>query len=493
METFTFTNLLVLLVYLAAMIWIGIYCRRYSTKLEGFFVGFRSLGPWFLGFTYFATYYSSSVMVGNSGVGYKTGIAWMFMAIPQVVLIPIGLLLFAAALMNTSRQLGVITVPDYLRVRYKSNFPSGFLAIIMVVFLVPYMVAVTKGGALTFQTLLGVSYNWGVVIIIGITLAYTVVGGFMSGVITDMVQGIIMTVGAVVVFIVALVVAGGPTGVADKLNAIDPKLITAPGALGWTGLLGFSFVFGIAPWGLPQLLQKTFAMKNRRVVGPSAIIVILLAVFIMHTCNGIGVIARALYGNEFINNPDYAFPMTVVRLLPPFIDAFLLTAVVAAVMSTLDAVLLVAAGAVSRDLYQRVINSKASDESVLKVTWVVMIILSLVTMAFAFSPPPMLLYLTVFSFALLTSTILAPLFFGIYYRGGTLAGCVTSQILGVATVLIFNIFKIKFLIHPLVPGLIVALIALPLVSRFTEPLPQEFVNRIFSKEFKQGKLAPVKE
>ena len=484
----TVPNLVVLIIYLIIMVGIGIYCRRYTTKLEGFFVGFRNLGPWLLAFTYFATYYSSSVMIGNSGVGYKAGLAWFFMPIAQVLLIPIGLLLFAKALMNASKQLGVITIPDYFRARYKSTLPSGFLALIMVVFLVPYMVAVTKGGALAFEILLGVPYKWAVVIIIAITAAYSVVGGFMSGVITDMIQGIIMIAGVVTVFIVSLVAAGGPAGVALKLQAIDPNLIRTPGTLGWAGLLGFSFVFGIAPWGIPQLLQKTLAMKSRRVVGPSAIVVLITALLVLYACNGSGVIARALFGNEFINNPDYALPTLIIRYLPPIMGAILLTAVVAAVMSTLDGILLVAAGAVSRDLYQQIINKKASDKSVLRLTWIVMLVLSVITLFAAFSPPPMLLYLTAFSFSLMTATILAPMFFGIYYKKATLAGCVASQLVGVAVVLILTILKVKFLIHPLIPGLIAALITLPVVSSFTKKLPADFVARIFSDDYKRGKL-----
>lgn len=490
--TLTATNLSILILYLAVVVGIGWYCRRYTHKLEGFFVGFRTLGPWFLGFTYFATYYSSSVMVGNSGVGYKGGIAWLFMSIPQVVLIPLGIILFAAALMNASRQLGVITVPDYFKNRYQSTIPSGILAVTMVIFLMPYMVAVTKGGALVFETLLGVPYVWAVVILILITTAYTAVGGFMSGVITDSLQGVIMIVGATIVFIAGLAAAGGPSGVAEKLAALDPKLVTTPGTLGWKGLLGFSIVFGIAPWGLPQLLQKTFAMKNRRVVGPAAIVVILLALFIMHACNGIGVIARALYGNEFIKNPDYAFPMSVARLMPPVMAAVLLTAVVAAVMSTLDGLLLVAAGAVSRDLYQGIINKEASDGSVLKLTWIVMIILSLIAMFIAFKPPPMLLYLTRYAFTIIVPVILAPMFYGIYYRRSTTAGCIAAQIVGVGMALLLTEVGmpswIKWMVHPLVPALIAGLITLPVVSSFTKPLPEDFVNRIFSDAFKKGKL-----
>ena len=488
MGSLSSVNIVVLIIYLLIMVGIGIYCRRYTTKLEGFFVGFRSLGPWLLAFTYFATYYSSSVMIGNSGVGYKAGLSWFFMPIAQILLIPIGLLLFAKALMNASKQLGVITIPDYFRARYKSTLPSGILALIMVIFLVPYMVAVTKGGALAFETLLGIPYKWAVVFIIAITAAYSIVGGFMSGVITDMIQGVIMIVGVVTIFIVSLVAAGGPAGVADKLQAIDPQLIRTPGTLGWAGLLGFSFVFGIAPWGIPQLLQKTLAMKTRRVVGPSAIVVIMLALLILYTCNGSGVIARALFANEFIDNPDYAFPTLIARYLPPAMSAILLTAIVAAVMSTLDGILLVAAGAVSRDFYQQIINKKASDKRVLRLTWIVMLILSVITLFAAFSPPPMLLYLTAFSFSLMTATILAPMFFGIYYRKATLAGCVVSQVVGVSVVLILTIFKVKFLIHPLIPGLLAALITLPIVSSFTKKLPGDFVTKIFSEDYNQGKL-----
>ena len=483
MGTVSVTSIVVLSIYLVGMMGIGLYCRKYTTTLEGFFVGGRNLGPWLLALAYFATYYSSSVMIGNSGVGYKAGLAWFFMPVAQVVLIPIGLLLFSKALMNASQQMGVITIPDYFRSRYKSVIPSGILAVVMIVFLVPYLVAVTKGGALAFETLIGIPYNWSVVIILVITIAYTMVGGFMSGIITDLFQGGIMIIGGAAVFVTALLKAGGPTGVAEKLAAIDVTLVQTPGILGWAGLLGFAFVFGIAPWGLPQLLQKTLAMKNRLVLGPSAIIVLLSALCVLYTSNGTGIIARALWGNEFLNNPDYAFPMTVVRLMHPFFAAVLLTAVIAAVMSTLDGILLVAAGAVSRDIYQQIINKNADDKTVLKLTMIVVVIMGIITMIGAFSPPPILLYLTAFSFSMMTSTILAPMFFGIYSKKSTLAACVASQVIGISVTFILTILKVKFMIHPLIPGLIAACLTMPIVSRFTKPLPSDFVDKIFSKNF----------
>jgi SSS family solute:Na+ symporter len=469
----------IFILYIVLIIGVGIYCRRYTTTLEGFFVGARNLGPWLLGLAYFSTYFSSSVMVGNVGVGYKAGLSWFFMPILQTLALPVGLLIFAEGLRKTSKQLGIVTVPDYMRERYLNTFPAAFLAVVMIIFLMPYMVAVTKGAAVVVQTITGIPYFWSVWIVIGVTGAYVILGGFMSGVITDFAQALWMAAGALVTFVVALVYVGGPAAVATKLKALNPVLIETPGTLGWSGLFALSFVFGIAPWGLPQLVQKCFGMRDRRVVRPASIILVVMAFLILYTSNGNGIFARAIFGNELLNNPDYAFPKLVVALLPPILQGFILAAVAAAAMSTLDGVILVAAGAFARDLYQRIINPKAGDHVVLRINTVVLVILTIVTGYFSLRPPPLLLYLTVFSHSVLATSVMAPLFYGIYYRRATAGGCIASQIAGVAMVLIWFQLKQPFGIHPFLVGLVVSLIVFPIVSKLTAPLPQDFVTRIF--------------
>ena len=131
------TAMIIFWIYFLGMIGIGIYCRKYSTDFNGFMVGKRDLGPWYLGCAFFSTYLSSSVLIGNCGTAYYNGMSYMWNTVAQVLCTPIGIILLFAGLAKASKQLGVVTVPGYLKKRYLSNVPAGLLAAFMLVFLLP--------------------------------------------------------------------------------------------------------------------------------------------------------------------------------------------------------------------------------------------------------------------------------------------------------------------------------------------------------------------
>ena len=479
--------------YLAVVFGIGIYCRKYSNDLTGFLVGNRNMGPWMLGLAYFATYMSSTVMVGNAGTSYKAGMAFMFQGIPQILAIPVGLIIFASGLSRASKQLDVISVPDYLKKRYKSNLPSAFLALMMLIFLFPYMVGIAKAAAITMQMVTGLSYVASVWILCILTGVYMGFGGFMASAYTDVVQGFLMCFGATLVFIMGLVALGGPANVAATLQNLDPLLIETPGSLGWSNLIGISLVFGIAPWGLPQLLQKCFAMKDKRVIKPAAIIVMILCLFILFPSNCNGFLARAMFGNELLNKADYAFPMMVITLLPPVFQGLVLASVAAAAMSTLDGVVLVIGAAVGRDIYQGVINKKASDKQAYNITLITMCTVMVLIAVFAMNVNSQILYLTTFSHSIMASMIMAPVMFGLFWRKGTTAGCLAAQISGICGTLIWYQLGSPFGIHIILFGLICAFITFPIVSSFTKPLPEEFLDKLFDKKYKEFNWGRKKE
>lgn len=294
-----------------------------------------------------------------------------------------------------------------------------------------------------------------------------------------------MCFGATLVMILGLRAVGGPTNVANTLKSIDPLLVETPGTLGWDNLIGISLVFGIAPWGLPQLLQKCFSMRDKRVIKPAAVIVLVLCLFILFPSNTNGFIARALFGNELVGRQDYAFPMLVVTLLPPVLQGLVLASVAAAAMSTLDGVILVIGAALGRDLYQGVINKKASEKSVYRITLVTMMVVMLLIAIFAMDVNSPILILTTFSHSIMASMIMAPVMFGLFWRKGTTAGCVAAQIAGVSGTLIWWRLGSPFGIHIILFGLMCAFITFPIVSSFTKPLPEEFIDKLFDKKYKE--------
>ena len=486
------TAMIIFWIYFLGMIGIGIYCRKYSTDFNGFMVGKRDLGPWYLGCAFFSTYLSSSVLIGNCGTAYYNGMSYMWNTVAQVLCTPIGIILLFAGLAKASKQLGVVTVPGYLKKRYLSNVPAGLLAAFMLVFLLPYLIGVAKGSALMISAVTGFTFAQSVILILGVTLVYSLIGGFMAGTITDFFQSLLMCFGATFVFVAALIEIGGINNVITTLSAMDyDHLVNSPGALGWNQLVGVTFVFGLAPWGLPQLLQKGFAMKDKRVIKPSVIIVIFLMLFILYTSNGNGAIARALYGDALLESTDSVFPYMVTQLMPDWAQGLVMVAVVAAAMSTLDGVILVMGAAASNDLYKGCINPNASDKTVLRITQAVMfIVLGLLAIITIGGVGTQITFLATFSHTMMASMIAVPMFGGMFWRGGNTTGCVTAQVCGACSALIWYALGQPFC-HFFFPAMVMSFVGYVVGSKFGKPLPEEYIHILFpngqrEKEFHWG-------
>ena len=482
--------------YMAATIGVGIYCRKYSTDMTGFMVGNRDLGPWFLGCAYFATYMSSSVLLGNAGTAYRNGMCYMWNSFTQTMCIPLGLIILGSGLMKASKQLGVITVPEYLKKRYRSNFPSAFLAVMMVIFLIPYLIGIIKGCALMLETVTNIKYSYCVWLVVGVTIVYTMIGGFMAGAITDFFQALLMCFGASMVFILGLVSIGGFGNMVEGLRAIDTRLLEVPGPeLGWQNLVGLSLVFGIAPWGLPQLIQKFFAMRDKRVIRPSVYVVLLLLVLVLFTSNANGCIGRVMFGDQFMEgtSSDNIFPAMVVALLPEAFQGLVLAAVAAAAMSTLDGVILVMGAAVGKDFYQGVVNKKATDKQAYMVTQVTMVAVLLLLAFLSQNVPSQITFLATFSHSMMASMIMAPVLFGVFWKNATTAGCIASQLCGVGAAVIWYAIGQPLGLHFFIPAIILAFASFVIVSKCSKPMPKEFIELLFpsgekGKEFHWGQF-----
>lgn len=474
-QQLTSTAMIVFWIYFLAMVGIGIYCLKYSGGFDQFMVGNRDLGPWYLGATFFATYMSSSVMIGNCGTAYTSGMSYMWNGAVQVLCVPFGIIFLFAGLSKASKQLGVVTVPGYLKARYLSKVPSAMLGCFMVVFLFPYLIGIVKGSANMISAVTGFTFAHSVYLILGVTALYAVVGGFMAGTITDFFQALLMCFGATFVFVAALIHIGGLENVVTNLKAIDPILVDSPGTLGWNQLVGITFVYGFAPWGLPQLVQKGFAMRDKRVIKPCIVVVAFLLVFILFTSNANGAIARAIYGDEFLGAQDTVFPIMVARLLPEWAQGLVLAGVTAAAMSTLDSVVLVMAGAVANDIYKECINPKATSKTLLRISQVaVFVVFGLLALIVAGGVGQEITFLAAFSHTMMASMCAAPLFGGMFWKKGTTAGVIISQLCGVFFALLWYAIGQPFC-HFFFPAIIMYFVG----SKFGKPLPEAFINELF--------------
>ena len=288
-------------------------------------------------------------------------------------------------------------------------------------------------------------------------------------------------------------VVGGPAEIAAGVGGSDSALLETPGPMGWSNLFLFSSVFALTPWGLPQLVQTNFTIKDRKTVHISSIVLSIWLGAILIGSMIIGNMARAYFGDAYLDNVDAVFPNLVLTFFPNAIGAIIIVAVIAAAMSTIDGVLMTSGSAFGVDIFKRFIKKDASDKQVLTVTNITMFAIMAVVVVWAFNPPAMILTFSSFAFSVIAGALIVPVFAGIYSRKGTTLGCVAAMIAGAGGTLLWYVVKPggNYILGcpPFVAGAILSVIAYVAVSRFTPPLPQEFVDDLFSKEAEENAYA----
>ncbi|MEG1491166.1 MAG: sodium/solute symporter [Oscillospiraceae bacterium] len=477
----------VLGIYMIGMLGIGFYChKKNSGSLSNYLLGGRNLGPWVFALTYGTTYLSSSTFIGNAGTAYKGGLAFLFMPVAQMILLPLGLIWFSNGLRKVSSRLDAATIPEFLSKRYKSPVIGLLASIVIILFFVPYMVGIVKGGAVSLQSLLGVSYNIGVVLVSVVAAVYLIFGGYMARAYTDVVQGIMMFIGMALVVVAGFFIIGGPSEIASAVQAVDPALVETPGPMGWSSLFLFSTVFAIAPWGLPSLVQTNFTIKDKKTIHASAIVLSIWIGCILLGSMIIGNMGRAYFGDAYLSNVDSVFPALVLEFFPNFLGAVIIAAVIAAAMSTIDGVLMTNGSAVGVDIFKRYIKKDATDKQVMLVTNIAMLAIVAIVIVWAFNPPQMILTFSSFAFSVIAAGLIVPVFGGTLTKKGTSSGAVASLVTGVVTTLFWYVVKVNgnFIlgIPPFVVGMLLSAVAFFLVSKFTRQLPSAFVDDLLLKD-----------
>ena len=223
-----------LLLTLLLAVWVQRRARSGASRniVEEYFIGGRSMGGFVLAMTIIASYTSASSFVGGPGVAYSLGLAWVLLAMIQVPTTFLTLGVLGKRFAIIGRRLGAVTITDFLYARYRSDVVVILCSMALLVFFAASMVAQFIGGARLFQAVTGYPYEVGL-ILFGVTVVvYTAVGGFRAVVLTDALQGVVMVVASVVVFMAVLEAGGGMEQSIQTLKAIDPGLITPSGAGG---------------------------------------------------------------------------------------------------------------------------------------------------------------------------------------------------------------------------------------------------------------------
>jgi len=500
-----FIKLSMLAVFFGVMVGVGLYCRKHATDVNGFVLGGRSVGPWLTAFAYGTSYFSAVVFVGYAGqFGWKYGIAATWAGIGNALL---GSLLAWAVLGRRTRvmtqHLDSATMPQFFERRFQSKALKLAASAVIFVFLIPYTASLYNGLSRLFGMAFDIDYSICVIVMAVLTGIYVIAGGYMATAINDFIQGIIMIVGIAAVIGAVLNSQGGFLEALNKLGQVsDPLVSSTPGVFNSffgpdpVNLLGVVLLTSLGTWGLPQMVQKFYAIKSEQAINKGMIISTIFALIVAGGCYFLGGFGR-LFADKIgvteagvpVGGYDAVIP-TMLSGLSTFLIAIVVILVLSASMSTLSSLVLASSSTLTLDFLKGNIIKDMDEKK--QVRWmkgliVVFIAISVVMAILQYkSSVTFIAQLMGVSWGALAGAFLAPFLYGLYWKKATSSGCWASFIFSTVVMLANVVAKPMFpaiLQSPINAGafcMIAGLIIVPFVSLFTKKPDQKHLDDVFS-------------
>ncbi len=494
-------KIILLVVFLAMMLGVGIYTRNKAKNVNDFVLGGRTVGPWISAFAFGTSYFSSVVFIGYAGqFGWKFGLASTWIGLGNAF---IGSLLAWLILGRRTRlmsqQLDAKTMPEYFGKRFDSKALRVAGSVIAFVFLVPYTAGVYNGLSRLFGMAFDIDYRICVIIMAALTGAYVVIGGYMATALNDFIQGIIMLIGICLVIGAVLAGKGGFTSALQSLSQIPTDASVTTESLQQSQGLFASFfgpdplaLFGVVvltslgTWGLPQMVHKFYAIKDERAVKTGTVVSTFFAIVIAGGCYFLGG-----FGRLFADNPDIykedgsvAFDSivpTMLSTLPDLLIGIVVVLVFSASMSTLSSLVLTSSSTLTLDLIKPLKKKPMKDKTQLRLMQLFVVCFIVVSVVLAFNPPTFIAQLMGYSWGALAGAFLAPFLYGLYSKKISKAAVWASYLLGVGFT-VFNMFVpvIKSPINAGAITMVAGLILVPVVSAVTPKVNKEKVDEMFT-------------
>ncbi|WP_042350469.1 sodium/pantothenate symporter [Bacillus massiliigorillae] len=462
-----------LLIFLVLIFGIGFWSNRYiqssNSFLQEYFLGGRQLGGFVLAMTMMATYGSASSFIGGPGVAYTKGLGWVLLSMAQLATGYFVLMVLGKKFAIVARRYKAITIIDFLKSRYQSKAVVLLSAASIIIFLFSAMAAQWVGGARLIESLTGLSYTTALFIFAVSVLVYVIIGGFRAVALTDAVQGTVMLFGTIILLVATVIAGGGLSNIMGELVAENPNLVTPFGAdADLTPLYVSSFwiLVGVGVIGLPQITVRAMSYKDSKAMHKAIIVGTIVIGAIMLGMHLIGVLARPVVPGVEIG--DMVMPTLTMKVLPPFIAGIVLAAPMAAIMSTVDSLLILVGSTVVKDIYINYMKPNASEQQVKKASFIVTSVIGISVVLFALSPPDLLIWLNLFAFGGLESVFIWPVVFGLYWSTGNKYGALASMVVGMGSYILFDRFyPTAFGMHTVVLPILLSLIVYVIVSLLT--------------------------
>ncbi len=474
---------IVLMVYMVAMLVIGLWAARKVKNAEDWFVGGREMGPWITALAHGSSSVGGGMYIAGPQFGWETGASSLWAAPGDVFGPLLNFGVIARRMRRYTERTKSLTIPEFFGHRYYSRGVKLLSVIILLIAMVISLIVEYLAMGILLSCITGWSFQISLIIGCGVILIYTGAGGYLAVAYTDFIQSILMVIGLAILIPVALASVGGFTGMNEGLYAINAGLPTLWGedfVLKGAPLMiaGTALVYFVGYMGQPHLVIKTVAIKDEKSIRLVPLIGGIFGFFLSFGVYILGMVGRVAYPDVSMlpgGSAEYVMPMLALTKLPPILAGLLLACACSAIMSTASALLLVVGSSAGNDLYHGYLNKSASEQQVMRVTRLATYILGLVSAVLCFLP---MFQVGIYQVTWIAWSVLSPAFIplivgGLYWKRGTKEGAYAALIVGSVTGFgWYYLLQEKTQIHTFFAALVLAVAAYIIVSLMTKKPPQ---------------------
>ncbi|MFR4477807.1 MAG: sodium/pantothenate symporter [Fusobacterium sp.] len=474
-------------IYILAILIVAWQTGKHKHKagkfMEEYFIGSRSMGGLVLAMTLISSYVGASSFIGGPGVAYNLGLSWVFLACIQVPTAFFTLGILGKKLAIISRKINGVTITDYLRARYESNLVIVLASLMMLIFFIGTIVAQFVGGARLFESVTGLSYNFGLILFTAVVIIYTTFGGFRAVTITDAIQGIVMLLATGLLFFIILEKGNGMENIMQSILKTNPNLLTpdSNGAVSKPFILSFWMLVGVGVLGLPVTEVRCMGFKDSKAMHRAMIIGTSIVGILMLGMHLVGVMGAAVEPGVEVG--DKIIPILAIKNMHPILAGVFIAGPLAAIMSSVDSLLIMSSAAIVKDLYINYIDKNPSESKIKKLSFATSLLLGIIVFVLALNPPKLLVWINLFALAGQEAAFFCPILLGLYWKRANATGAAVSMIFSVVFYLYTVIMNIKIMnMHQIVPTIIFSILLFTIGSYFGKPNSEKVNELFFSKK-----------
>ena len=471
MTEFSGTITVVFFIYVLVMLGIGWKTSRKTRSSSDFFLADRSLKAWVTAISSTASSESAWAVLGTVGLAYKEGLSAIWFLPGCLMGYLINWFFIAEKIRKRSEEIQAVTLPDYIENYFNDkNHLLRLISVIIIFFcMIAYVAAQFTAIGKTFDAVFGIPHILSITIGGAIVLGYTMMGGVRAVAWTDFIQGLIMVFGLIVLSIAAMSSLGGFSEMLIEIEKNSPETLEWMGGKSTTvfigsmvGLLGI----GLGYPGQPHVVTRYMAAKDTQAIQNGTWIALGWGLLMYSSSILLGICGQALFPG--LEDPEHLFPKAAEQLLPNVLTAIVLTGVLSAIMSTISAQILVAASTVAHDIYSKILNQSLSNEKIIFVSRLTVLLLGLGAMFIALGENRVIFWFVLFAWSGLGASFGPLILFTLYCKKITRQGAIAGMLTGFGITLVWKISGLSdSVIYELVPAFLFSCISIYFVSQVT--------------------------